>query len=243
MLNGIDISHYQPTTPSLAGRAFVIVKASNGDDKDSRYDYHVANIRRAGLVVGAYHFGVGAAQASIRSQVAAFVAAATGADILALDVERNVRVRRTVDGVVVWVQLPSITRAEAREFIRLLRPRASGRKILLYSSRGTWPGDLGQDANWVADYTGDPNRPGVSPRIKWTFWQHTSTPYDLNRFNGTKAQLRAFAGLPAPVPASTLARLRGYIAKLAAVVKPTADQRTKLAEYRARLKAYLKRGA
>jgi hypothetical protein len=167
---------------------------------------HVANFRKAGIVVGAYHFGVGAKQASIPAQVAAFAKASTGADVLILDLERNSRVRRTVDGKLVWVQLPTMTRTEGREFIRRLRaavpakPTLLAAPILLYSSRGTWPGELGQDANWVADYTGDPNRPGVSPRIPWAFWQWTSTPWDKNRFNGDLAALRKLASFASPPP-------------------------------------------
>jgi hypothetical protein len=46
-----------------------------------------------------------------------------------------------------------------------------------------------------------------------------------------------------PVDPETLARLRRYIATLEAVSEPTAEQREKLAGYRARLKEYLRRGA
>ena len=58
-LNGIDVSRWQGTTPSLAGLAFLFAKASQGTTKDPMYDTHIANARKAGLVVGAYCFNVG----------------------------------------------------------------------------------------------------------------------------------------------------------------------------------------
>jgi hypothetical protein len=183
-LDGIDISKWQPTTPPLAGQSFAFARATYATTVDPKYAMHVANFRRAGLVVGAYHFGVGFV--TPLAQVKAFVAVAKDADLLVLDLERDTT--------------KTMTRAQGREFIRRLRAAAPGKTILLYSSRGTWPGDLGQDANWVADYTGQPDRVGVSPRIPWAFWQWTSRPWDKNRFAGDLAELRALARVTKPVP-------------------------------------------
>jgi hypothetical protein len=183
-LDGIDISKYQRTTPPLAGLSFAFARATYATTVDPKYAMHVANFRRAGIVVGAYHFGVGFV--TPLAQVKAFIAVAKEADVLVLDLERD--------------STKTMTRAQGREFIRRLRAAAPGKTILLYSSRGTWPGDLGQDANWVADYTGQPDRAGVSPRIPWAFWQWTSRPWDKNRFKGDQAALRKLASLASPPP-------------------------------------------
>lgn len=250
-LAGLDVSKWQIRTPPLKGQAFGFARASYASGVDGRYAQHVRAFRAAGLVVGAYHFGVGGAQASIASQVAVFASVAKNADILALDLERNTRVRKKVDGELVWHQLPTMTRAEGRLFIALLRLQLPRKTILLYSSRGTWPGDLGQDANWIADYSAGARvarRPLT--RLKWAFWQYTSKPWDRNEFNGDLTALRRLAGQVAPAPAKpkpapvagrTIAALKGYIRKLAAVKRPTRAQIAKLAAYRKRLTEYLKR--
>src|ERR1035437_7047538 len=106
---GIDISHWQSTTPPLAGLDFLIARATYGTAPDDHYAQHVASARGAGLVVGAYHFGVGAAQTDIKAQAAAFVKAAAAADFLALDLESN------------GSNGPSMTGSEGQAFIRAVR--------------------------------------------------------------------------------------------------------------------------
>lgn len=198
-LEGPDFSKWQPLTPPLTGQSFAFARATYATSPDLKFGMHVANFRKAGLAfIGAYHFGVGAAQAAIADQVTAFLRAAVpwNVDGLVLDVERNNRVReRNAEGEWVWRQLPTMTRTEGREFIRLLRVKVPGKPILLYSSRGTWPGDLGQDANWIADYTLAARvvrRPLT--RLPWAFWQWTNSPWDRNYFNGDLAALRRLAG-------------------------------------------------
>jgi len=178
-LDGIDVSKWQRSTPSLAGLAFAFARATYATTADPMYATHVAAFRKAGLVVGAYHFGVGFEYAS--AQVDAFLRVATDADLLALDLERD--------------STQTMTAAQGREFIARLRQRAPGKTVLLYSSRGTWPGDLGQDANWIADYTLAArlaHRPLT--KLPWAFWQYTSRPWDRDKFNGDLAALRQLVG-------------------------------------------------
>lgn len=178
MLDGIDVSHWQTRTPPLTGLEFAFARATYGTSPDNRYGMHVTAFRRAGLIVGAYHFGVGFVDPA--AQARTFYSVARNADIFVLDLERDTR--------------QTMSRDQGRVFIRELRRLAPGKSILLYSSRGTWPGDLGQDANWVADYVGRPDRVGVRPRIPWAFWQYTSRPWDKNWFNGDLDALRRLAG-------------------------------------------------
>ena len=241
-LAGIDVSKYNGDA-NLKGLAFAIVRATYGSTLDPKFVHHLTRFQAAGLPTGAYHFGVGGAQTAIAMQATAFLATTKKADFLALDMEANWL--RRADGT--RYRGPTMTKDEGRKFILLLRAGAPSKKVLLYSSRGTWPGDLGQDANWVADYTGQPDRLLTRPRIKWLFWQWQGAPLDRNKFNGDLSALRWFAGKsPAPValpPVSTsvLTALRKLIANLAAVVSPTQAQKDKLALYKARLIAYLKR--
>jgi len=180
-LEGIDVSRWNavPSQAMLAPLEFAFAKASQAYWRDPRYSDHVAAFRRAGLIVGAYHFGVGSSQSFVAQQVRTFLAAAAGADLLALDLERN------GNG-------PTMSQAEAREFISLVQ--ASGRTIGLYHSRSGFP-SLGQNWNWVAQW-GSTRPTGVG----WAFWQYQGAPLDRNRFAGTLADLRRLAGLPMPGP-------------------------------------------
>jgi hypothetical protein len=176
-LNGIDISKWQPTTPSLAGQSFAFARATYATTVDPKYAMHVANFRKAGLVVGAYHFGVGFV--SVPAQVKAFLTASKGADLLILDLERD--------------STKTMTQAEARAFIKAVQ--ATGKKIGLYHSRSGFP-SLGQDYNWIAQWRKEP-----PTGIPWAFWQWQGSPLDRDKFNGDKAALLELAGkTPAPIP-------------------------------------------
>lgn len=222
-LNGIDVSKWQPTTPSLAGLSFAFARATYATTVDPKYAMHVRNFRRAGIVVGAYHFGVG--HKPIHEQVRTFLAAAKGADLYVLDLERDTT--------------QTMTQAEAREFIRLVH--ATGKKIGLYHSRSGFP-ELGQDYNWVAQWRKEP-----PTGIKWHFWQWQGSPLDRDKFSGTKAQLLALAGrapiAPKEEPVTTGNRLTdaivtraGYLANelKAGDTEGATLQGTKIIEFAAR---------
>jgi hypothetical protein len=171
--DGIDISRHQPTTPALTGLSFAFARATYGSYGDSKYAVHSAAFRAAGIVSGAYHFG--RSTPSPEAQAAAFLKAAAGADLLALDLES--------DGGNV-----PMSAAQARAFIAAVR--AAGRKIGLYHSRSGFP-SLGQDWNWVAKWGSS-----APTGIPWAFWQWQGSPLDRNRFNGTLADLSQLAGQP-----------------------------------------------
>jgi hypothetical protein len=179
MLKGIDISKWQATTPSLAGLDFAFARATYATSPDGRYATHVAAFRRAGLVAGAYHFGVGFSSAAAQARV--FLAQAKDADLLILDLERD--------------PAETMTHSQAREFIDAVH--AAGRTIGLYHSRSGFP-SLGQDYNWVAQWG-----TSVPTGISWAFWQYRGSPLDLDYFNGTKVDLLKLAAKAVPpLPAS-----------------------------------------
>lgn len=166
MTLGIDVSKYQATTPSLKGLDFLFARASIGTATDGKYAMHIANARKADLVVGAYHFGDDRLDAARQARV--FLAAAGDVDFYFLDVEGR----------------HAMSAMQIRAFYAEVRK--AGKQIGLYHSLSSYPG-LGQDYNWVAKWS------TVPPGIPWHFWQYRGSPLDLDRFNGTRAQLRALA--------------------------------------------------
>src|SRR5450830_1640669 len=137
MLNGIDISKYQTTTPSLVGKDFVFVKATDGLDIDPMYTTHVSNVLKAGKVLGAYAFGYDLPTYSAEDQARAFLLNTT-TQLLALDLENS--------------KLP-MTNAQGAAFIAYVHSK--GHKIGLYHSDSGFP-NLGQDWNWVANWSTPP---------------------------------------------------------------------------------------
>jgi hypothetical protein len=163
-IEGIDVSRWQATTPSLVGKSFLFARATYGTFTDAMYATHIINARAAGLVAGAYHFG---RAGNVPGQVAAFLARAGDADLFCLDLES--------DGA------SSMSLGEAQAFI--VAVHASGRKIGLYHSDSGFA-HIGQDWDWVANWSQVPARP-------WTFWQYGGSGVDRDKFNGTLAQLQA----------------------------------------------------
>jgi hypothetical protein len=173
---GIDCSHWQTATPSLAGLDFLIARATYATTPDDKYAQHFANGRKANVVTAAFHFGVGAGQATIASQASAFLRYAGAADLLNLDLESNGTSGLSMSGTEGQAFIAAVKSADTRK-----------RKVGLYHSASGYP-DLGQDYNWVAEWGATP------PAIKWTFWQYRGSPLDLDYFNGDRAALNAFIG-------------------------------------------------
>jgi hypothetical protein len=172
----IDISHWQTTTPSLAGIGLVFCRASYGKYGDGSYPRHGANVRAAGKMLGAYHFGRNATASgdSVAEQVAAFLRVSAGAVERALDVEK--------DGT-----LPRMTNAQGREFIDRVQQQ-TGDDCGLYMSESAFQ-QLGQSFNWVANWS-------RMPAIPFRYWQYHGGPLDRDRFMGSLDTLRALVAPP-----------------------------------------------
>ncbi len=174
MIEGFDVSTWQAALPHAEGCAFAFARATYGSSPDVRYAQHAAAIRQAGLVLGAYAFGISGRTIPVADQARVFLEVAAEADLLALDLEAEQgRVPMSV--------------TEARAFIAAIH--AAGRKIGLYHSASGFPADAcGADWRWVAAWGETP------PAIAWTFWQYSASPFDRDRFAGDLAALRALAG-------------------------------------------------
>lgn len=170
-LRGIDVSHWQATTPSLTGLSFLIAKATEGTTRDPAFGMHIANARRAGLIPGAYHFARDDVQ--IAAQVNAFLAATADVPWIAFDVE----------GPHAW------SLAQTRQAVALVHE--AGREVGLYMSESAFY-EANQDWDWVANWSHEPAR-------HYDVWQHRGSPLDLDRFEGTLAELRTLAGMEDPM--------------------------------------------
>src|ERR1051325_1622656 len=203
----IDISHHQATVDfarvRAAGIIGVIHKATEGFRfVDRKYAERRQQALDAGLLWGAYHFGVGG---SGRDQADHFLETVdpTDSTLVALDYEAN-RVGATM------------TLDQAREFVTHLEEHI-GRFAGLYSGSlikeqlGAAPVPdpiLSQCFLWISQYGGRKpiNIPNTFPR--WTLWQYTDgvhggTPHtvdgigmcDRDLFNGSLANLRRLWGV------------------------------------------------
>lgn len=228
---GIDVSRWQDdkSTPQrmdfskavAQGVEFVFIKASQSiySDRDILYNWDAA--RRAGLLRGAYHFLTWETSPERQAEFMwGLLRDDPGELPMVVDYEW-------------WGQIPSNAHVYLRKFVARLKA-ISGKTPMIYTSDGFWRDGkeayaLTQECDlWVASY-----RPMPPPRMPagwntWRFWQWTSKgdglahgaeskELDLNWFNGTSAELRAWANAPdeppAPVDPSAYieARLKSWV--------------------------------
>lgn len=198
-VHGIDVSSHQPTDYDLDGVDFVFVKATEGVSYvNPKMRAQADRARRAGLVVGWYHFvrpGDMAAQARYFAEQCA-----------------------SIEGDPLWLDWedPGVSCADKDRFLsELKRLRGSTHRIGLYCSVDFWKNhdttSNAGDALWIAHYGVTAGHPGIT--AKWSFHQYTSSPLDKNVGAFTDGQaLKAWAGkTPAPAkpapPTVDLSRL------------------------------------
>ena len=199
----IDLSHHNTVTSyrdiAAAGIVGVIQKASQGFAyQDPTFAERKQAVQQAGMLFGAYHFGVAG---DAVAQAEYFLKAAGGAGLLVLDYEPN-------------PQGHDMSLLEAEEFVHHIFVR-TGRYPGLYSGHTvkealaaaniTSPAqtELSKCWLWYARYGALPLVPTVWKN--WTLWQYTDgaagdAPHevrgvglcDRDQFNGTEPQLRAF---------------------------------------------------
>ena len=210
-VEGVDVSYSQPVpinwnaVKTVAG-SFAIAKAAEGTAiDDTAFPSNWPAMRAAGLTRGAYHFFKGSVDGAAQANHFLAVVAANGGfqsgDLPpAVDIEYSPT-----------ASLSSLTGNTASDIARLhatldALQSATGRLPIIYTNNNTW-GILGNPsgfqaypvwlANWGATCTASP--PGL-PNLK--VWQYSSTgsvpgisgSVDRDRFNGTAADLLAFAG-------------------------------------------------
>ncbi|MBW8087749.1 hydrolase [Streptomyces hygroscopicus subsp. hygroscopicus] len=193
MVKGVDVASYQSTTYSTTGLDFVIVKATQSTNYiNPKMTAQADRARRAGLVVGYYHFLV---KGRPKEQAAYFVthAGERAGDILACDWETN------TDGTYA-------TNAEKDTFIKEVKRLRPQCRVVLYCNRSFWTTrdttSYAGDGLWIAD----PNRSAGSPNVEhpWTFHQYSiSGGIDRNVGNfPNRAALKKWADGAADAPPS-----------------------------------------
>jgi len=201
-IQGIDVSAYEAsvdwTLARAAGIDFAFVRVSDGATYlDPRFPAYWAGARAAGVVRGSYQFFRPAedpiAQADLLLDRMGPLEPGDLPPVIDVEVSGGLSKPAVAAAVRAWVH---------RVTERL------GRPPIVYAGLYSWP-DLTGAANvttsplWVAQYTSQPCPNIPSPWTRWSFWQHSSTGHvdgvpgqtlDLDRFNGTLDDLRAFAG-------------------------------------------------
>lgn len=203
----VDLSHHQESVDFKKikndGVVGVIHKATEGlTFIDKMYALRKDEAREAGLLWGAYHFGVGA-DGSDQADFFLNTVKPDAETLTVLDYEPN-------------LTGPTMTLDQTREFVEHLE-EATGRYPGFYSghlikeqlSVVTTPDPvLSNCFLWIAQYNG-PKPLNIPPTFKtWTFWQYTDGVHgdephrvdgvglcDRDKFNGGLTQLRKLWGV------------------------------------------------
>jgi GH25 family lysozyme M1 (1,4-beta-N-acetylmuramidase) len=203
--DGIDISHWQGTVNWTKVKSddvtFAFMKATEGTSyADPTLARNWAGAEKVGIYRAAYHFArPSTASGSAAAQARFFVSKAGKFQdkgdlppVLDLEATGGLSPAQLRSWVSTWLTtVKSLT----------------GRTPILYFSPYFWIDHVGNSTAftgyplWIAHYTSasSPKVPGGWSR--WTFWQRTSSGHvdgiagnvDMNRFNGTSAQLAAMA--------------------------------------------------
>jgi lysozyme len=208
---GIDVSHHNGAIDwdiaARAGIAFAYAKATEGAAfTDRQFGANWTGIRNAGLLRGAYHFLRPALPVAVQAErfVSLVGTPAPGDLPPMLDLEET----SAKAGEDEWARVAKSRRvALATEWLERVE-RALGRRPIVYTRAGFLadvlgaPGALTRYPIWLAHYTNQPQ-----PRIpdgweRWALWQYSQTgriaglacALDMDRFNGSLAELRALAG-------------------------------------------------
>jgi len=203
----IDLSHHQEQVDFEKIKASEIVgvihKATEGSAfVEKMYATRQDQARQAGLLWGAYHFGVGG-DGSDQADFFLNTIKPDAQTLIVLDYEAN-------------LTGPTMTLNQAREFVEHVN-EITGRYPGLYSGHlikeqlaGVTPADpiLSNCFLWIAQYNG-PKPLNIPPTFNtWTFWQYTDGVHgpephridgvgqcDRNQFNGSLAQLKKLWGV------------------------------------------------
>ena len=195
-IEGLDVSKWDGSIDwkevKASGRAFAFVRVSDGlDYPDSTFATNWSGARSAGLYRGAYQYFEADQNATSQANL---VLDALGSDLGELPVVVDVEV---TDG-----ESASTIRSAINTWSSVIE-NGTGRAPIVYVSPGFWSsigGSSETDGLWVANW--DVSCPSLpSAWSSWQFWQYSdagdvpgiSGQVDVNRFNGSLAQLAAYA--------------------------------------------------
>lgn len=215
LAQGIDVSHYQGAIDwakvKAAGISFVFIKATEGTTlQDDQFAANWAGAKAQGILRGAYHYFINSLDPTTQAQ--AFLKV-LGKDLGELPPVVDVEDKNTPgdpDHLLAFCQTVQA---------------ATGVKPIIYTGKWYWDDQqywdhafhwTGGNDLWIADYSGAPAPALPSDWTTWRFWQSgqagtapasgsvagISAPVDLDTFNGTIADLQAYAASIVPSPTS-----------------------------------------
>lgn len=206
-VKGVDVSYYQSTIDwtkvKADGVEYAFIRVSDGlGTIDSKFDANWAQSRAKGILHGAYQFFRPAQDPIAQADLLLSKIGTPMPDDLppVIDVE--------ADGGLA----PSQVAAKVKIWIDHVTA-AIGKRPIVYTGYYFWRDQVGapdQTASplWHAQYSSTACPTIAPPWADWAFWQYTSSGsvngiagnVDMNRFNGTRAQLQALlmgGGAPA----------------------------------------------
>ena len=210
-VEGIDVSYWDGTIDwskvKASGKVFAIARIGDGTYVDPTFDKNWAAIQAAGMIRGAYQFFRAADDPTALANIVVSKVGKLGADDLPVTIDVEV-----ADGVAAATYEAHIQTWIARV------TAGTGKAPIVYTGKYFWNDSVkstAQSANalWIAQY--GPTCPDLpSPWLDWKFFQYTdkgtvagiSSAVDLDRFNGTRDALLAFArsgggaSTPSPTP-------------------------------------------
>jgi GH25 family lysozyme M1 (1,4-beta-N-acetylmuramidase) len=198
---GIDVSYHQGAINfaqvKAAGNEFAIVRVSDGAGfRDPKFATYYADAKAAGLIRGAYQFF--RPNQNVITQADLMIAAV--GRLAPGDLPPVIDVEATGD------LAPATVAARVRQWVDRVKA-AVGVDPIVYTGKFFWRDQVGGPTTfagnplWIAQYTTlCPDL--TAPWNTWAFWQYTDTGrvpgiagnVDLDRFNGSLAELRALAG-------------------------------------------------
>lgn len=206
MPKGIDVSKFQGNVDwnrvKNAGISFAFARAIDdrtGTNADPKFERNWQGMKDAGIFRGAYYFFRPRRNIANAANLFCSIVDSLGEGDLppVIDAEDD-------DGVSAATYLERM-----RQWIDIVEDKLE-RQVLIYTFTPFWRDTLGNSARfsdhplWIAHFTNaaQPRFPSAFPRF--SFWQHSQSgtvagvngAVDLDRFNGSMAGLRAFAGFP-----------------------------------------------
>ncbi len=202
VVQGIDVSHYQPNVDwesVKTSASFVFVKATDSTGVvDPRFTAHWSGAKKAGLPRGAYHFFH--PKYDEDKQVANFTQHLKG-DPGELHPVVDVEEFKDEYQAFKCEQLAKMLQRFSEGVEKEL-----GRKPMIYTNHQTWQTSFCDHPYfmdhplWLAQYTNHPKQPKLPPGWKrWLFWQYSESgkvpgiagAVDQSYFNGSVQELKA----------------------------------------------------
>jgi lysozyme len=198
-VNGVDVSVFQGTVDwsevKTAGNSFAIARISDGTFLDTQFATNWTGMKAAGLVRGAYQYFEPGEDPAMQAMIVVSAVGMLGSGDLPV----------TADMETTGNQSPSTIAANLQTWADAVEA-GTGKAPMIYTAEGYWDSDVASSAFssnplWVANWqVSCPDLP--TGWTNWVFWQWNdmgtvsgiSGAVDTDYFNGTAAQLTAFAG-------------------------------------------------